>query len=214
MIHPKHIPEKCCQNALSCYLFIERFLLCGAHKLLCHFHGNHELLMRKPRTLGSHAKIKSNLEQGYRTDVRTFSGDEWFRGLFLFCLCTFIFTSSQVLVGLAPESKGTYTGSLAWGLATDSRHNRLEICLWFICGGLGLSSIHVSPALGPSPYPHSASLTLSGWLGALLPSGVLWFISSPLNEFFPVSSANFSFPLSQSFLPKVNLFLTMLSVTP
>lgn len=133
MIHPKHIPEKCCQNALTRYLFIERFLLCGAHKLLCHFHGNHELLMRKPITLGSHEKIKSNLEQCYRTDVRTFSGDEWFRGLFLFCLCTFIFTSSQVLVGLAPESKGTYTGSLAWGLATDSRHNRLEICLWFIC---------------------------------------------------------------------------------
>jgi len=56
-------------------VFIERFfLLCGAHKRLCHFHGNHELLMRKPVILGSCEKIKSNREQGYRTDVRTFSG--------------------------------------------------------------------------------------------------------------------------------------------
>lgn len=206
MIHPKHIPEKCCQNALTCYLFIERFLLCGAHKLLCHFHGNHELLMRKPVTLGSHGKIKSNLEQGYRTDVRTFSGDEWFRGLFLFCLCTFIFTSPQVLVGLAPESKGTYTGSLAWGLATDSRHNRLEICLWFICWGLGLSSIHVSPTLGPSPYRHSASVISVGDLALYFPVEFYDLFPPPLNEFFPVSSSNFSFPLSQSFLPKVNFF--------
>lgn len=169
MIHPKHIPERCCQNALTCYLFIERFLLCEAHKVLCHFHGNHELLMRKPITLGSHEKIKSNMEQGYRTDVRTFSGDEGFRGLFFILFVYIYFHFLSGIVGLAPESKGTYTGSLAWGLATDSRHNGLEICLWFICWGLGLSSIHVSPTLGPNPYPHSASVVSVGVLALYFP---------------------------------------------
>ena len=55
---------------------MERFLLCGAHKSLSHFHSNYKLLMRKFVTLGSCEKIKSNREQGSRTEARTVAGDE------------------------------------------------------------------------------------------------------------------------------------------